>query len=308
MPKRDFLTVTDLSTAELIDLLDLAQNLKREHRDGRLGQPLAGRILGLIFHKPSLRTRVSFESGMARLGGYALYISDREIGMGTRESVADVARVLSGYLDAVMIRTFSHAWVEEMARFASIPIINGLTDSFHPCQILADLLTVKENFPELEGRKVLFVGDGNNVARSWINAAQRLPIEVTIACPQGYEPEPEFVEAAGREAGARVRIVHDPRAVVGEMDVIYTDVWASMGQEGEAEERRRRFLPFRLDEELIGAARPDAIVLHCLPAHRGEEITDGVIDGPRSRVFDQAENRMHAQNALLVRLLAEGWS
>jgi ornithine carbamoyltransferase len=307
MSKRDFLTVTDLSTPELTDLLDLGLALKREHREGRLRRPLGGKILGLIFHKPSLRTRVSFESGMVRLGGYALYISDREIGMGSRESVADIARVLSGYLDAIMIRTFSHAWVEEMASFASIPIINGLTDSFHPCQILADLLTVRENFPELDGRKIVFVGDGNNVARSWINAARRLPIEVTIACPEGYEPGSKFLKEAETETGDRVRIVHDPRAAVRDADVVYTDVWASMGQEEEAEARRRNFLPFRLDEKLVSAAKENAIVLHCLPAHRGEEITDEVIDGPRSRVFDQAENRMHAQNALLVRLLAEGW-
>lgn len=307
MSKRDFLTVTDLSTEELRDTLALAAELKREHHEGRLRTPAQGKVLGLIFHKPSLRTRVSFESGMARLGGYAIYISDREIGMGTREAVSDIARVLSRYTDAVMIRTFSHAWVEEMAEHADVPIINGLTDEFHPCQILADLLTVQENFPGLDGRRIVFVGDGNNVAKSWLNAARRLPIEVVVCCPEGYEPEASFMETVRAETGDRVRVIHDPKDAVQGADVIYTDVWASMGQEEEAAERKRVFAPYQINDAFLSGAADDAIVLHCLPAHRGEEITHEVLEGPRSRVFDEAENRMHAQNALLVRLLAEGW-
>jgi len=308
MKKRDFLTVTDLTTEELLDLLSLARSLKADLGAERMPRPLVGKVLGLIFHKPSLRTRVSFESGTVRLGGYALYISDREIGMGTREAVSDIARVLSGYLDAIMIRTFSHAWVEELAAHATIPVINGLTDSYHPCQILADLLTVQEEFGSVEGRRIVFVGDGNNVARSWMNAARRLPIRVTLCCPAGYEPDPAFLAEVEQEAPGRVTIEHDPATAAHGADVLYTDVWASMGQEDEAERRRAAFADYRIDADLLAKASPEAIVLHCLPAHRGEEITHEVMEGPRSRVFPQAENRMHAQNALLVRLLAEGWS
>ncbi len=307
MPKRDLLTLLDLTSAELLDTLDLAAALKREHGEGRLRTPLKGKVLGLVFHKPSLRTRVSFESGMARLGGAAIYISNAEIGMGTRESVGDIAQVLSRYVDAVMIRTFSHKWVEELAAKARVPVINGLTDDYHPCQILADLLTVKENFGALDGKHVVFVGDGNNVAKSWINAARRLPIRFTLSCPPGFEPDAAFMEAALKDTGDRLRIEHDPHRAVKGADVVYTDVWASMGQEAEAEARKAKFRPYQVNEELVAGMDSKGIVLHCLPAHRGEEITDGVVDGPRSRVFDEAENRMHAQNALLVRLLAEGW-
>jgi ornithine carbamoyltransferase len=307
MPKRDFLTVLDLNRAELEDVLDLAARLKREHHDGKLRPLLAGKVLALIFHKPSLRTRVSFESGMARLGGRSIYISNQEIGMGTREAVSDIAAVLSRYVDAIMIRTFAHSWAEELARYASVPVVNGLTDSSHPCQILADLQTVRESFPDLTGRRVVFIGDGNNVCRSWMNAARRLPIEVTLACPEGYEPDAAFLAAARKDAGDRIRIIHDPATAAAGADVLYTDVWASMGQEAEAEARKQVFRPFQLNGALLARAKPDAIVLHCLPAHRDEEITDEVMRHPRSRIFDQAENRMHAQNALLVRLLAEPW-
>ena len=307
MPKRDFLTVTDLSRAELEDTLALAGRLKADLARGRLRPPLAGKVLALLFHKPSLRTRVSFDSGMARLGGTALYLTDQEIGMGSRESVADVARVLSRYVDGIMIRTFSHRWVEELAEHASVPVVNGLTDSFHPCQILADLLTVGEALGSVEGRKIVFVGDGNNVARSWINAARRIPFPFTLCCAKGYEPDAGFL-AEARADGAEVTVESDPLRAVEGADVVYTDVWASMGQEKEAEARARVFQPYQVNSSLLTRARPEAIVLHCLPAHRGQEITDEVIDGPQSRVFDQAENRLHAQNALLVRLLGEGWS
>ena len=307
MPKRDFLSVLDLDRDELMDVLDLAARLKREHQAKTLKPLLANKVLALIFHKPSLRTRVSFEAGMARLGGRSIYISNQEIGMGTREAVSDIAAVLSRYVDAIMIRTFAHSWAEELARHASVPVVNGLTDSSHPCQILADLQTVRESFPDLTGRRIVFIGDGNNVCRSWMNAARRLPIEVTLACPEGYEPDAVFMNAARKDAATRIRIEHDPEAAALGADVLYTDVWASMGQEEEAEARKKVFRPFQINLAMLEKAKPDAIVLHCLPAHRDEEITDEIMRHPRSRIFDQAENRMHAQNALLVRLLAEPW-
>jgi len=211
-------------------------------------------------------------------------------------------------VDGIMIRTFAHAWVEDLARAASVPVVNGLTDDFHPCQILADLQTLTENFPSLDGRKVVFVGDGNNVARSWINAARRLPISVTVCGPEGYEPEAAFLAAAEQDAPGRIHVEHDPARAAAGADVLYTDVWASMGQEAEAEARKRVFAPYQVNAALLERAKPEAIVLHCLPAHRGEEITAGMMEHPRSRIFDQAENRMHAQNALLVRLLTGGWN
>jgi len=307
MAKRDFLSVLDLSRDELMDVLDLAARLKKEHHAGTLKPILANKVLALIFHKPSLRTRVSFESGMARLGGRSIYISNQEIGMGTREAVSDIAEVLSRYVDAIMIRTFAHSWAEDLARHASVPVINGLTDSSHPCQILADLQTVRESFPDLTGRRIVFIGDGNNVCRSWMNAARRLPIEVTLACPEGYELDASFLAAAKKDAGNRIRVEHDPKVAATGADVLYTDVWASMGQEGEAEARKTVFRPFQINKALLDLAKPEAIVLHCLPAHRDEEITDEIMRHPRARIFDEAENRMHAQNALLVRLLAEPW-
>ncbi len=306
MSTRHFLTVTDFTTPELNALLDRAALLKADLAAGRLDPPLKGRVLALIFHKPSLRTRVSFESGMSKLGGSALYITDKEIGMGSREAIRDVARVLSRYVDGIMIRTFSHAWVEELAEYASVPVINGLTDAFHPCQIVADLQTVRESLGSIEGRKVTFVGDGNNVAKSWMNAARRLPFHFTLCCAEGYEPDAEFLALAQSEANGRIVIEHDPARAVDGADVIYTDVWASMGQEEEAAARRKVFMPYQVNEAMVARAKPDCVVLHCLPAHRGEEITDGVLDGPHSRVFDQAENRMHAQNALLVTLMGGG--
>ena len=308
MNKRDFMTVTDLTTEELVDVLDLAAALKGEHHGGGLKPRMEGKVLGLIFQKPSLRTRVSFESGMNRLGGRAIHLSNQEIGIGTREAISDIGEVLSRYVDVIMIRTFAHEWAEGLAANSRVPVINGLTDSYHPCQILADLQTMNESFDSLEGRKVVFVGDGNNVAASWINAARRLPIHVTITCPEGYEPEARLVEAAAEETGGRVKVEHDPKAAAENADVLYTDVWASMGQESEIAVRKEVFHPYQVDMAMLDRAKPDAIVLHCLPAHRGEEITAEVMSDKRSRIFDQAENRMHAQNALLVRLVAEPWS
>jgi ornithine carbamoyltransferase len=240
---------------------------------------------------------------MTRLGGNALYISNQEIGIGSREAVSDIGRVLSRYVDLIMIRTFAHAWAEELAAHASVPVINGLTDSFHPCQILADLLTMAEHLGGIDGRTVAYFGDGNNVARSWMNAARRLPVRLVVCAPEGYDPDPEFLAAVRAEAGDRVRVVRRPEQAAEGADVLYTDVWASMGQESEAQARREVFRPYQLNDELLRRAGPGAIVLHCLPAHRGEEITHEVLEGPRSRVFDQAENRMHAQNALMLRLL-----
>lgn len=306
MAKRDFLTVTDFSSQEIQDSLILAQDLKAEHKKGALRQVLKGKVLALIFHKPSLRTRVSFESGMYRLGGSVLYMTDKEIGMGSREAISDVGNVISRYVDGVMIRTFAHKWVEDLAANSQIPIINGLTDDYHPCQIMADLLTVQENFNTVENKHVVFIGDGNNVAKSWMNAARRLPFQLTLTCPEGYEPDAGFMAEVKKDAGDRVRIINDPMEAAKGADVLYTDVWASMGQESETAARKKIFQPYQLNSTLLGQANKDCLVLHCLPAHRGEEITDDVIDGPNSRVFDQAENRMHAQNALLVSLMGSG--
>ncbi len=298
MPKRDFLAIPDLSRTELTQLLDLALQMKRGQS---AEQPLAGRTLGMIFTKSSTRTRVSFEVGAAQLGGRAIFLSSRDIQLGRGEPIKDTARVLSRYLDLIMIRTFAHADVEELARYATIPIINGLTDLLHPCQVLADLLTLCENFGTWEGRVVAWVGDGNNMAHSWINAAGVLGFELRLACPEGYDPDAGILER--NQALAPVSLHRDPRAAVSGAHVVNTDVWASMGQEEEQQARERAFTGFTVDEALMAQAAKDAIFLHCLPAHRGEEVTDAVIEGPRSRVFDEAENRLHAQKALMAMLV-----
>lgn len=296
----DFLAISDWPAEGLYELLALARRLKAGEDDGP--PPLAGRTLGMIFAKSSTRTRVSFEAGMFQLGGHALFLSSRDIQLGRGEPIADTARVLSRYLDGIMIRTFAQADVEELATHADIPVINGLTDLLHPCQILADVLTIQENFGEdLAPRTVAWIGDGNNMANSWLNAAHRFGFELRLACPEGYDPHPAILERA--RASTRVLLTRDPREAAGGADVVNTDVWASMGQEEEAAGRVEAFRGFRVDEELMARASSDAIFLHCLPAHRGEEVTSEVIDGPRSRVFDEAENRLHAQKALLVHLM-----
>ncbi|HSR42611.1 MAG TPA: ornithine carbamoyltransferase, partial [Longimicrobiales bacterium] len=272
----------------------------------RAERSLAGRSLAMIFRKSSTRTRVSFEVGMHELGGHAIFLSDRDTQMGRGESLADTARVLSGYVDAIMIRTYGHSEVTELARHASVPVINGLTDLLHPCQVLADVLTAMEEF-ELEaaglsGLRVAWIGDGNNVANSWINAALRFGFELRLACPEGYDPDPGILEGA-REAGARVELSREIGDAARDAHVVTTDVWASMGQEEEARERAEAFRGFQVDGELMAGADGDAIFLHCLPAHRGEEVTAEVIDGPRSRVFAEAENRLHVQKALLLELM-----
>ena len=298
MSKRDFLKIPDLTASEIEELFDLTTELKA----GRYRQqPLAGKALAMVFTKSSTRTRVSFESGMFQLGGSALFLSGRDIHLGRGEPIKDTARVLSRYIDGIMIRTFAHADVEELARHASVPVINGLTDHLHPCQILADIFTVREEFEDWRHRVVAWVGDGNNVANSWLHAAAVLGFELRLACPEGYEPDHQIFELAQR--AATVSMHEDPEDAVRGAHVVNTDVWASMGQEGEAESRALAFKGYCVDAELMQAAAPDAIFLHCLPAHRGEEVTDEVIEGPQSRVFDEAENRLHVQKGLLVRLL-----
>lgn len=298
--KRDFLAIHDLDRDELLGLLARAHRLKSGEEGGT---PLAGKALAMIFRKSSTRTRVSFEVGTFQLGGHALFLSDHSAQFGRGEPIPDTAKVLSGMVDGIMIRTFGHDEVEELARHASVPVINGLTDLLHPCQLLADLLTMQEEFgADLSGRSVAWIGDGNNMAHSWLNSAALLGFELRLACPEGYDPDPAILERAG--AATSVTLTRDVAQAVEGVDVVTTDVFASMGQEDEAEQRLRDFDGFCVDEAAMERAAPGAIFLHCLPAHRGEEVTAGVIDGPRSRVFAEAENRLHAQKALLVELMA----
>jgi ornithine carbamoyltransferase len=303
---KDFLSIADLDPQELSELLELAADLKIERRQGAMVQRLEGKALAMVFQKPSLRTRVSFEMAMTDLGGRALYLSPAEVGMGARESVADVARVLSRFVDAIMARVFDHAEIVSLARWASVPVINGLSDYNHPCQALADLLTIGERIGHLEGVRLAYLGDGNNVLHSLIFAAALTGMELRVATPEGYEPDADVV-ARGREmaraTGASIVLEPDPRAAVLEADVLYTDTWTSMGQEEESERRARIFPPYQINAELLALAAPGAGVMHCLPAHRGQEITDEVADGGQSWLWDQAENRLHAQKAVLVRLL-----
>ena len=298
MPKRDYLAFPDLSKTEVQALFQLASKMKSgAYRE----KPLAGKTLGMIFAKSSTRTRVSFEVGAYQLGGHALFLSSRDIQLGRGEPVRDTARVLSRMLDILMIRTFAHAEVEELAKFATVPVINGLTDLHHPCQILADIHTVQEHLGGIEGKRVAWIGDGNNMANSWLDAAALLGFELRLACPEGYEPDRETYERASKLT--KTLITEDTEEAAAGADVVTTDVWASMGQEGEAEERKSAFRGYVVDEALMKLAKPSAIFLHCLPAHRGEEVTDGVIEGPQSRVFDEAENRLHVQKALIATLL-----
>ena len=299
-PKRNFLAIPDFTREELLAMLERARRLKTgEER----GTPLAGKSLAMLFRKSSTRTRVSFEVGMTQLGGHALFISDRDSQMGRGESLHDTAKVLSGYVDGIMIRTFAHAEVEEFAQHASVPVINGLTDLLHPCQVMADLQAVQEEFgPELRSRVVAWIGDGNNMANSWLNAALRFGFELRLACPEGYDPDPAILARAG--AGTKVLLTRDTREAADGAHVVTTDVWASMGQEQEATARAKSFQTYQVNAALMGRASSDAIFLHCLPAHRGEEVTAEVIDGPQSRVFPEAENRLHAQKAIMVELMS----
>jgi ornithine carbamoyltransferase len=296
---RDFLSVADWSREELLEVLDLADRLKEALRERREHRLLPDRAIGLLFEKPSLRTRVSFEVGIAQLGAQPVQLPGKEIGLGEREPVRDMAHVLSRYLDALMIRTFAQSLVELLAEHASIPVINGLTDVSHPCQALADAMTIREQVGRLEGTRVAYVGDGNNVCSSLMVICAKLRLEFAAATPPRYEPAPAAV-AAARAAGGEPRLLHDPREAAAGADVVYTDVWTSMGQEAEREPRLRDFDGYCVDAPLVAAAAPNAVVLHCLPAHHGEEISTEVLFGPRSRVWDQAENRLHAQKALLA--------
>jgi ornithine carbamoyltransferase len=298
MPKRDFLKISDLSASEVSDLYETAAAMKSgEYTD----RPLAGKTLALIFAKSSTRTRVSFEVGTYQLGGHGLFLSSQDMQLGRGETISDTANVLSRYVHGIMIRTFAHSDVEELAEYASIPVINGLTDLLHPCQLLADMFTVWEEFGDWENKVVAWVGDGNNMANSWLNAAALLGFELRLACPEGYEPNHDIFENA--KAAATVSILEDPDEAVRDAHVVTTDVWASMGQEADVEARKLAFKGYQVDTELMALAADDAIFLHCLPAHRGEEVAAEVIDGPQSRVFDQAENRMHVQKALVAKLL-----
>jgi ornithine carbamoyltransferase len=299
---RDCLTLAEFSPEETKLILDEALKIKSLQKSRIPYRPLRGRTLAMVFQKPSNRTRVSFEVGMYQLGGHALHLLPQEIQMGRRETPSDTGRVLARYIDAIMVRTFDHEEVEELARAADVPVINGLSDSHHPCQALADLLTIREEFGTLEGIKVSYVGDGNNVAHSLALGCALTGAELTIAHPEGHGPDPGVIKLA-KILGAAPTLTGDPREAASGARVLYTDVWASMGQEDEAEDRRVRFAPYQINEELMSLAERDAIFLHCLPAHRGEEVTADVIDGPHSRVFDQAENRLHAQKALLYLLL-----
>ena len=299
--KKDLLRLYDLQVLDFALIFEKAAELKKMLRDGHTYTPLMGKALGMIFDKPSTRTRISFEVGMYQLGGIALFLSSRDTQAGRGETIADTARIMSRYLDGIMIRTYSQSSVEEFAKYATIPVINGLTDILHPCQILSDLFTIIEKKGGYEGLKIAYLGDGNNIANSWIEAAARLPFHLALACPEGYEPDAAILERGRKEA--EITLTHDPYAAVHNADVVYTDVWASMGQEAEGEERARVFPAYQINRELLRGARGDVIVMHCLPAHRGEEITAEIIDGPRSVVFDQAENRLHVQKAILETLL-----
>ena len=305
---KDFITLSQLTPSELKHLLDLAVALKARQKQGQ-GEPLLkDKTLGMVFQKPSLRTRVSFDMAMLQLGGHALYLSPNEIQLGKRESTGDVARVLSRYVDAIMARVFAHQDVVDLACYASVPVINGLSDYSHPCQGLTDLLTIYEKRGSLAGARLAYLGDGNNVATSLMFGGGLSGMHVVVASPPGYEPPSAVVTAArdvAQATGGSIMVLHDPREAARGADVLYTDTWASMGQEGEAAERRAIFPPYQINAALLREAAPDVLVMHCLPAHRGEEITDEVMDGPNSVVFDQAENRLHAQKAILVELLGK---
>ncbi len=303
---KHFLTLADMSPADLGRHLKRAIKLKADTLAGKRNKSLEGKILGLVFEKPSLRTRVTFEVGMRQLGGDSIYLSAQEVQLGVRESVADVARNLERWVDGIVLRTFRHEVAEELARNSSIPVINGLTDLVHPCQVFSDMLTVLEKRGRLKGVRVGYVGDGNNLANSWLLGAAMLGMELTVACPKGYEPDRSVLRDAkkrAKETGAKITIAHSPEKAARNADVLYTDVWTSMGKEKEGARRRVAFKGFQVNGALVAAAKKDVLVMHCLPAHRGEEITDEVLDGPNSIVFDQAENRLHAQKVLLEALL-----
>ncbi|MEC0310720.1 ornithine carbamoyltransferase [Paenibacillus lautus] len=304
---RDMIELDEYSTEEIQFLLDSAIEIKRKQKNGEVYQPLKGKTIGLIFEKSSTRTRVSFEAGMFQLGGHALFLSKNDIQLGRGEPISDTAQVMSRYLDGLMIRTFGHDNVINLAKYASIPVINGLSDMAHPCQVLADLQTVLEHKGKLKGLKMAFIGDGNNMAHSLLIGGAKMGMHVAVASPKGYEADASIVklsEEIAAQTGGKITITQDPLEAAKDADVIYTDVWASMGFEEEQAQREAAFADYQVNEELVKVAKPDYLFLHCLPAHRGEEVSEGVIDGANSVIFDQAENRLHAQKALMVALMA----
>jgi ornithine carbamoyltransferase len=306
MKGKDLISINDLNQEEVAQILETAEIMKLRHYSHEEQPLLKGKVLGMIFQKPSLRTRVSFEVGMIQLGGAAIYLGPEDIKLGQREATKDIAQVLSRYVDGIMARTFSHEIILELANYSSVPVINGLSDLLHPCQILGDLLTIKEKKGRLSNLKLAYLGDGNNVAHSLLFGAVKVGMDIVLATPSNYEPKSEIVEQAKKDAkkmGSRVEIIHNPLKAADEADIIYTDVWTSMGFEKERETRKDVFRPYQINQDLVNRAKDDVIILHCLPAHRGEEITDEVIDGPHSVVIDQAENRLHAQKAILALLL-----
>ncbi|MDR3564650.1 MAG: ornithine carbamoyltransferase [Negativicutes bacterium] len=308
LQKKDLLSIHDLSVDEVYQIFDLTKKLKAMQKQGEEHHLLKGKTLGMIFQKASTRTRVSFEVGMWQLGGTALFLSANDLQIGRGEPVKDTARVLSRYLDGIMIRTFAHAEVEELARYADIPIINGLTDYLHPCQALADLFTAIEHKGDLKGRKLAYIGDGNNMANALLHISAKVGMDIAVACPAGYEPHPTVLAEAKADAvasGSKITVTADPQAAAADADVLYTDVWASMGMEAEQARRKQAFAAYQLNGALMKVAKPDAIVMHCLPAHRGEEITDEVLEGPQSVVFDEAENRLHVQKAIMALLMGK---
>ena len=303
--RKDLVTEYDLEGEDFALIFTRARELKHFLKEGRPHPVLAGKTLGMIFEKASTRTRLSFEVGMYQLGGLAVFLNTKDTQLGRGETVADTARIMSRYLDGIMIRTFAQQTVEDLARHATIPVINGLTDLLHPCQILSDLFTIMEKKGRYEGLKIAYVGDGNNVANSWINAASRLPLKLALACPEGYDPDSQVLSRGQQEAREGIALYRDPKEAIADADVVYTDVWASMGQEEEKETRAKIFKDFQINEKVLSNAKDEYIVMHCLPAHRGEEITSEVIDGPHSVVLDQAENRLHVQKAILETLMKE---
>ncbi len=305
---KHLLTLHDLTSEEVFDILKLAEKLKKELKAGVPHPLLKGKTLGMIFTKSSTRTRVSFEVGMVQLGGYPLFLSSNDIQLGRGETVYDTAQVLSRYIDGIMIRTFKQSDVEDLARFGSVPVINGLTDLVHPCQILADLLTVYEHKGTLKGLKMAYVGDGNNVAHSLLHGCAKVGMDIAVATPENYKCDGAMVDEALEDAkntGSRILITQDPVEAVKNADVVYSDTWISMGQEAEKAERLKVFMPYQVNSQLMSQAKPDAIFLHCLPAYRGYEVTEEVIDGPQSAIFDEAENRLHAQKAVMALLMGK---
>jgi len=302
MQAKDLVSLRDLSPEEIWEIVETAKLLRTEYKAGKSQPILKGKTLAMIFQKPSLRTRVSFEAGMTQLGGHAIYLGPADIQLGQRETTEDIAIVLSRYVDGIVARVFGHEIIEELAKYATVPVINGLSDLEHPCQVLGDIFTIYEKKRRFEGLKLAWIGDGNNVCHSWLYGGPKMGLNITAACPKGFEPKREIVEYAQKQ-GTQVKVVHDPKEAAEDADILYTDVWASMGQEAIAEQKKKSFLNFQINEELLKLAKPDCLVMHCLPAHYGEEITYEAAHSPNSVIYDEAENRLHVQKAILALLM-----